>query len=185
MPHHRTGLPAAVDKHTARSAAAERLDAKLARTRKQVQHTSARQKELDGAEHALLDTVHRGPCDLFTGQRGQPCAARGTGNNAHLILLIRTGGLAAAPHILSFRLFAAAAGKCGTSLDFFTHYRRLQAFCQLPAGYRIALFQRAAPCFFTSRRKAAPAAGENGHTRPAPPPCLRLWPRQAVPRWPP
>ena len=77
------------------------------------------------------------------------------------------------------------AGKCGTSLDFFTHYRRLQAFCQLPAGYRIALFQRAAPCFFTSRRKAAPAAGENGHTRPAPPPCLRLWPRQAVPRWPP
>ena len=111
LPHHRTGLPAAVDKHTARSAAAERLDAKLARTRKQVQHTSARQKELDGAEHALLDTVHRGPCDLFTGQRGQPCAARGTGNNAHLILLIRTGGLAAAPHILSFRLLRPLRGQ--------------------------------------------------------------------------
>ena len=56
-------------------------------------------------------------------------------------------------------------GKCGTSLDFFTRYRRLQAFCQLLPVTELLFFQRAAPCFFTSRRKAAPAAGENGHTR--------------------
>ena len=112
LPHHGTGLPAAVDKHTARSAAAERLDAQAGPNPQTASSTRAPGKRnWTALNMPSLTRSTVGRVIVFTGQRGQPCAARGTGNNAHLILLIRTGGLAAAPHILSFRLLRPLRGQ--------------------------------------------------------------------------
>ena len=48
----------------------------LARTRKQVQHTGARQRNWTALNMPSLTRSTVGRVISFTGQRGQPCAAR-------------------------------------------------------------------------------------------------------------
>ena len=76
------GGAALVDEHGAARAAAERLDAELARAGKEVEHAPALDVELDEVEHGFLDVIGRGTGGHSL-RLAQPAAAGRTCDHTH------------------------------------------------------------------------------------------------------